>query len=171
MAISSREFCPGAFNKELTIHRRWLRRAGTLLFMMGILNIILLLFPSSIQDKLIGVSLIIISLVIFIHSFLFWHGKTIGYILHLLTGFLYFIVGMTFLLDYKSQIAMQLLIISLLNGYIIMSYFRIKISTIQQNEDLRWRWTCLAGAINFLIVLFLLGNKLFLAGSQVALLI
>ncbi len=122
-----------AFNKNWGWFLAW----GIILLVLGALAISYSMFTTIISVIFLGIILTASSVIIIIDAFQFWWRKWGGFFIHLVTGILYFVLGVMLMkLPMLGSISLTLLIAIF---YILLGIFRITYSLSFQLPKQRWR--------------------------------
>lgn len=143
-----------SFKQELTQNKTWLKIAGIVLSLVGLLLCLLTLLALTHYTLYVSVLLVLTCIVLFIHSFRFWYRKPLGFVMHIGAGILYLLFATIF----YFHITFRFVYIALLClAYFLMGCFRLFVGFDQWSAHHGWSLTVLCGAVNiFLSMLGLL---------------
>ena len=133
--------------EHMSGHWCWFMLLGTLLAVCGTAAIVLppvLEYTSIIVPVVLGVLLMVGGVATIISSF--WAGKWSGFLVQLLVGILYLVVGLVFT-DNPFETAL-LLTLFIAIVFIIMGIFRTTAALVLQFPQ--WGWALLNGVVTFL---------------------
>lgn len=143
------------FKEELIHNYSWLKIAGILLVISSLcIGFFLFQFHT---PFIFHIGFVIAAVIMFIHAFKFWKNKWIGASLHFANGLLYtfIIIIYVFNIYYLLNYVLYILLIS----FVIIGFFRFRISIVQGITYYGWGWTFLCGMINLILALFLTIQK------------
>jgi uncharacterized membrane protein HdeD (DUF308 family) len=133
----------------------WFLLWGVALMGLGIAAVGASVFTTLLSVVFIGVLLVISGVVIMLDSFSFWRtNKTSGFMLHLLMGILYLLVGLWLI---KSPVAGSISITLLLGMlYIVVGAVRVIYSLALRMS--RWGWSLFSGLVTLLLGILIVAN-------------
>jgi uncharacterized membrane protein HdeD (DUF308 family) len=129
----------------------WFFLWGIALLILGIFAIGAATFTTLLSIVLLGFIILIGGIVIILDSFTFWRGRN-GFLLHLLMGVLYIVVGCMLI---NSPLAGSISLTLLLGiFYLVLGLFRLYYSFSLRSP--RWGWNFFNGLISALLGVFIL---------------
>lgn len=132
----------------------WFFAWGLLLLILGLCAISVAAFTTLISVIFLGALILISGIVIIIDSFKFWRGKGGGFILHLIMGILYVVVG-AMLIESPILGAISLTLI-LGVFYLVLGAVRVIYSLSLRTPS--WGWSFVSGLIALILGLLILAN-------------
>lgn len=141
-------------NEDLSAYSGWFLAWGVALVILGLLAIGASTFTTLLSIVFIGVIILLSGVVILIDTFTFWWGQWSGFLLHLLLGALYFVVGVMLI---SNPVEGSLSITFLLGlFYILVGITRIFYSLAIRLG--RWQWSFFNGLLSLVLGILITGN-------------
>lgn len=132
----------------------WFVGWGILLIILGMAAIAAAGFTTLVSVIFLGVIVLIGGVIITIDTFNTWWGKWKGFLLHLIIGILYLVVG-AMLIKHPVSASVSL---TLLLGifYIVVGAFRLIYSA--SSQALKWGWGFFSGFVSLLLGLLIMAS-------------
>lgn len=140
--------------KSLTKKWGWFLGWGMLLVLLGIVAIGAASFTTLISVIFLGLLILMGGIVITIDTFNAWWGKWLGFLLHLMIGLLYLIVGALLIRHPVSASVSLTLLLGIF--YIVIGIFRLIYAASTQGP--KWGWGIFSGLISLLLGVLILNS-------------
>lgn len=140
----------------LTFNKSWKKMVGwgVALTIIGILAISLSTLTTLISVILLGTAIALGGAFITIDSFASWWKKWVGFFTHLIMGILYFIIGITLVIN--PLIGSMTITFMLGIFYVALGVYRIFYSI--SLKFLNWGWSLLSGVVTLLLGILILAG-------------
>lgn len=146
----------GNLQTEIFDNHQWLKFAGSLLLLFGMVTLLATLTPTLHNVTITASLLTCCSFIYFAHSAIFLRKSWIGFLLHMLSGVVYLSVGYSMFAYPIINFSYFGFILAL--SYIIMGMFRVSVAVTQGISSTGWFWTFFAGIADILFAYIVLNN-------------
>jgi len=127
---------------------------GIALVILGMLAISAATFTTLASVVFIGILIFIAGAIIAIDAATFWKGNTSGFVLHLLMGILYLVVGIELIKDPLNGSISLTLLLGIF--YLVLGIFRTVYALMHRVP--KWQWNLLNALISLALGLLILAN-------------
>lgn len=132
----------------------WLLAWGVVLILLGFFAISLTTLTTIVSVMILGIVIFIAGIILFIDAFKFWSNNWLGFLIHILLGILYVVVG--FFLIQSPLLGSISLTLFLGVFYLVAGIFRTLYAL--SSRLYRWVWVVFSGIISIILGLLILSS-------------